>query len=191
MRLWIGLVGGVFSVAVAAQSPIGGAPPNPWLVQTRSGCTNGLYRQPNGGGAAVVVLDCESALGVTVGVVCFGAPNLDCLKEPWWDKRFWQDSRWANDVTAFAWDPNGKCLYVSTSEIYGDGGLFALDLQNRRFTSVSPAGLSATKDFVGTLIDTLDPTGGLLQYHVRYLAPSDVKETIKAMTLKLPACGAK
>jgi hypothetical protein len=60
-----------------------------------------------------------------------------------WDKwytndRFWQDKRWATDVVNFLWSPSLRYLYVATSGIYGDGGLFKLDLKERSSVRLLP-----------------------------------------------------
>jgi hypothetical protein len=52
--------------------------------------------------------------------------------------RFWQDRKWAADVINFAWSPSSRYLYVATSEIYGDGGYFKIDLRERTFECLIP-----------------------------------------------------
>ena len=38
----------------------------------------------------------------------------------------------ASDVTSFAWADNGSTLYVATSEVYGTGCVYRLDLMRRK-----------------------------------------------------------
>jgi hypothetical protein len=40
--------------------------------------------------------------------------------------------QWATEVVSFAWSPSLEFLYVATSGIYGDGGLFKLNLKERK-----------------------------------------------------------
>lgn len=100
-----------------------------------SACRSGALEQP--GGPFLAYVFCDGALGTQIGVVLAG---LTDLAEPWsgWrpDQRFWQEEPWATDVTSIAWDPFGNTLFVATSEVYGDGGVFALDLANRKHERV-------------------------------------------------------
>jgi len=69
-----------------------------------------------------------------------GGPVSD--KYPKWtfENRVWQDKAWGSDVTSFAWGQDGNQIYVGTSMIYGDGGLFAIDLPTRTARRMFPAG---------------------------------------------------
>lgn len=109
-------------------------------------CKQALYMQPTGGPFSVFLF-CDDALGSNIGVinVAGGAgPGNIPLSEPktWshWDvnDRFWQVADWATDVTSFAWSPDLRFLYVATSEIYGTGALYRLDLTNRTYEKLEP-----------------------------------------------------
>ena len=52
--------------------------------------------------------------------------------------RIWEDSMWDSDVTSFAWGPAGNNIYVATSNIYGGGGLFEVDLISRKASKIYP-----------------------------------------------------
>lgn len=112
-------------------------------VSPRS-CTHGLHAQPNDGPFSVFVF-CDDALGVNIGVILTepgsGPGKLKLEGTKTWDKwnntdRFWQDSTWAADVTSFAWSPSYRYLYIATSAIYGDGGVFKLDLKNKKSSRI-------------------------------------------------------
>lgn len=104
-------------------------------------CKKGLYQQP-AGGPFTVFLFCDDALGSNIGVINTSAgagPAKIQLPQPnTWDKwdvndRFWQQADWATDVTSFAWSPDLQFLYVATSEVYGTGSLYKLDLVKRTY----------------------------------------------------------
>jgi hypothetical protein len=112
-------------------------------VSPRS-CTHRLHEQPNDGPFSVFVF-CDDALGVNIGVILTepgaGPGKLKLEGTKTWDKwnntdRFWQDATWAADVTSFAWSPSYRYLYVATSAIYGDGGVFKLDLKNKKSSRI-------------------------------------------------------
>lgn len=119
-----------------------------FLVQVSpASCTHGLHAQPGDGPFSVFVF-CDDAGGVNIGVILTqpgaGPGKLELKDTKTWDKwscndRFWQDSDWATDVTSFAWSPSYRYLYVATSAIYGEGGIFKLDLQNRTSSRLAPS----------------------------------------------------
>ena len=79
----------------------------------------------------VVEVFCEDALGSYIGIVrrsTMGVPGDGA-----WDlaDRYWQEEAWAADVRSIAWIHSGKSLLVSTSNIYGAGAIFLLDLDAR------------------------------------------------------------
>jgi hypothetical protein len=157
------------------------------LVRTDP-CGDGLYYQP-GDAAFAAMLFCDDALGSNLGVVCYSG-NL-CSRPPWAvTDRFWQHESWAADVNAFAWDPNGRCLYVSTNAIYGEGDIFALDLWDRRVKRL-PLGIEDREEtgfsHVGRL-SRIDDTGRTLEYEVEYYDKADATARVKRVTVPLPAC---
>jgi hypothetical protein len=121
-------------LAVASSMPAFAEPE----VTVASGkqCNPGLHRQPDGPFA--VMLFCDDALGSNLGVVYYG--HLGAPTDGKWalTDRFWQDSNWGADVTAFAWDPKRELLLVSTSAIYGTGTVYRLELKNRRYARLFP-----------------------------------------------------
>ena len=127
-------------------------------------CRPGLHHQP--GGPFAVLIFCENALGSHIGVVYY-----DNLANPFVDSwgltdRFWQQPAWAADVDSLAWSPDGKFLYVATGEVYGTGGLFALDLRTRTWRRIEPPGSpdSTTDSGIGFHILGVDPEAGVLRY---------------------------
>ena len=109
-------------------------------------CVPGLYSQPAGGPFSVFLF-CDDAAGSNIGVVntegAAGPGRIELPPPKTWDKwsvnnRFWQDAEWATDITSFAWSPDLRALYVATSEVYGTGSLYKLDLVKRTFARLIP-----------------------------------------------------
>jgi len=69
---------------------------------------------------------------------------------------------WGSDVTSFAWGPDAKNLYVATSMIYGDGGVFDVDLQTRNAKRIFPTGEFEPGFAYVTEILYHDPEGAVL-----------------------------
>jgi hypothetical protein len=135
----------LFLVIIASQNTVA---ENQLVEAVRSKCVHGLHKQP-GGGPFSVFLFCDDALGSNIGVIntAPGAgPGAIALPGPKiWDKwdvndRFWQEPEWSTDIISFAWSPDLKFLYVATSHIYGEGGLYKLDLVKRTYTKLLPKG---------------------------------------------------
>ena len=104
----------------------------PARVETVSGqaCENGVHRDP--GGPFAVYVFCGDALGTNIAVLysTLGEPRF----EKWTlTRRFWQDEPWATDVHALGWVPKRSLLVVTTSEIYGEGAIYLLDLKAQTF----------------------------------------------------------
>lgn len=106
-----------------------------------------LFQHPNGP-FAVLCFD-EDAVGRYIGVIFYdtagnrdvGAWNLS--------DRFWQDATWGTDVINFAWGTDGRHLFVATSEIYGSGAVYQLDLMQRRVKVLFPSALHPEPEFSG------------------------------------------
>src|SRR3990172_868992 len=94
------------------------------VVSLGGACPHGLHLQENGPFA--VLVSCEDALGNYLGVIHYGPLGVPVSGKWSLGDRFWQEKQWAQDVTAYAWSSDGKHLYVSTSEIYGEGGIYQL-----------------------------------------------------------------
>lgn len=136
-------------------------------------CEHGIHLQPNG--PIGVILFCEHALGNYMGLVYYermGGPVPELFfrevseeekatfYKTWsLENRMWQDSMWATDVTGFAWSPDGTKLYVSTSEIYGSGDLYELDVVRKRYKRIAPPGQ-------GYIITRMDKIGKRFFYKV-------------------------
>lgn len=96
-----------------------------------------IVHQPNGPFAAIIFP--EDALGDYLGVILYDIGSQPGENTTWdLGDRFWQDKTWADDITSIAWGPSGKYLYVATSEIYGDGGIFQLNLLEKTFIKIYP-----------------------------------------------------
>lgn len=93
-------------------------------------CVDGPHKQPNGEFAVYVF--CDDALGTNIAVF-HGYPG-DSLFEKWpINRRFWQGEPWGLDVSSIGWVPNKNLLVVATSEIYGEGSIYLLDLEKQKF----------------------------------------------------------
>jgi hypothetical protein len=148
--------------------------PNKQVVRlVGTACRQGVHRQPNGPFA--VIAFCEDALGSYVAVVCYKPGACEKAEYPdgtirfagWsYQSRTWQQDPWTSDVTALAWSPDGKYLYVSTSEIYGSGALYLLNLEERTFRQLLPTGetVSDNNPGDGYEITAIDADG----HHLRY-----------------------
>jgi hypothetical protein len=153
----------------------------------KEGCNHGLHKQPNG--PMAVILFCENALGSYIALVYYDAMGSpvpyrfyeklsETEKETYYQtwslkNRMWQDPLWASDVTSYAWGPDGTKLYVATSEIYGSGALYELDLVRRKHKQIAPTGKDAKSDKPGHgyLITRMDKVQNKLFYT---LWPSNV-----------------
>jgi len=127
-------------------------------------CPHGLHSQPNGPFA--VFLFCEDALGSYISVLYadpIGAPATPATHRWRLDDRYWYDPQWGADVTSYAWSPDGKRLFVATSEIYGSGGLFELNLQERTARQILPREpIPSGQPRPGYEILSIDPSRGVL-----------------------------
>ncbi len=149
-------------------------------IEGQDKCEHGLHLQPNG--PIAVMIFCEDAVGTYIGIVYYEhmeAPAplhfLRKLSEKeksdfynTWSlaNRLWQDPLWASDVTGYAWAPDGTKLYVSTSDIYGSGALYELDLVRKRYKQVAPVKKEVTisKPGPGYVITRMDKLGKRLFY---------------------------
>jgi hypothetical protein len=109
-------------------------------------CRHGLHAQPNGGPFSIFLF-CDDGQGSNIGIILSepgaGPGKIKLTGEKTWDSwypndRFWQEKQWATDVVSFLWSPSFEFLYVATSDIYGDGGLFKLNLKERKVERLLP-----------------------------------------------------
>jgi hypothetical protein len=141
----------------------------PGIVEALSQkCKHGLHPQSNNGPFSVFLF-CDDALGANIGIILTergadpgGVPLNDQKVWQTWDtvNRFWQDPKWATDVTNFVWSPSQRYLYVATSGIYGDGGFFKINLREHTYQQLIPSPnapyKSQLKDTYYTLIRSID-----------------------------------
>ncbi len=164
------LAGAVLLSGMASRAGAAVLPADSLLVTLGPGCRPGLHHQPNGPFAVLVF--CEDALGDHIGVVYedrMGAPESERYGPRWrLADRLWQEERWASDVTSYAWSPDANHLFVATSNIYGSGAVFDLDLRDRSVTQVSPREQRATAGsrWNGYVLVSLDSRKSELRYGV-------------------------
>lgn len=130
-----------------------------------SPCVNGLRPSTDGPFAALV--SCEEALGSYLTVVYAGPMRTP--KAGAWDigTRTWHEPEWGDDVTSFVWGSKGKRLYVATSSVYGTGGVFQLELGDKRALKLFPAA-STTDSEVVYVLSRLDESTQRLTVTARY-----------------------
>jgi len=96
-----------------------------------------------------VFVFCDDALGTNIAV--FYSDLGDPRFSKWTlTRRFWQSDSWGADVGAIAWVPHHNGLVVTTSEIYGTGSVYLLDLEKQ-----SAVTLAEPKD-CGAWIESID-----------------------------------
>lgn len=103
-------------------------------VVTPDVCIHGLDQSDAARGYSVFVF-CDDAVGTTIGVVLV-APGEPRSRSWALANRFWQDEKWARDVTSYAWMPGGNYLVVGVSNVYGSGGAYVLDVDERLVLSL-------------------------------------------------------
>jgi len=155
-----------------------------FVVTLSPKCFAGPHKQPNGPFAVLVF--CEDALGNYIAVYyadAIGAPQSSDY--PGWSlsNRVWQD-HWGCDVTSFSWSAGGKYLYVATWATYGDGGLFQVDLHNRKSKRIFPAELPEGNLGYGVQITELDVNNSVLAITESILHKDGAKEAIHYLKLE-------
>jgi len=134
-----------------------------------------IYRQPNG--PFVIYSFPEMAQGNYIGIIfhdIMGGP----LKGKWKiANRFWQEGTWCEDVINFAWSFDGKFLFVATSSIYGDGGLYKLDLYNKSYEQLYPTKLEEAYDYM--IIEIINISEKQIDFRVQ----KDDEEIIKTIDI--------
>jgi hypothetical protein len=113
-----------------------------------------IIKQPNGPFA--VMLFNEFALGSHIGIIYYQQMANPAVGKWWISERFWQDKPWRDCVTSFAWSHDGRHLYVGTSEVYGDGGSFKINLFNKSYTRLYPKEEQDLKGISSTEILKID-----------------------------------
>jgi hypothetical protein len=124
------------ALGMAQQQPASGSSiPNPAKIESISGrtCKSGSHAQPLGPFGVYVF--CDDALGTNIAVFY---PELgDPRYEKWTlTRRFWQDGPCSADVSALGWVPGRNLLVVATSEVYGTGAVYLLDLEKQTYTEL-------------------------------------------------------
>jgi hypothetical protein len=147
---------------------------NPNLLSDIEKTGSRLIKQPNGP-FAVMLFD-EFALGKHIGVIYYdqmGSP----MDEKWWiSERFWQSREWGSDVKSICWSPNGRYLYVATSRVYGDGGVFRLNLRLKTAERVYPKTGIKDSDILSTEILNINQQQSRLT--IRVIREGNVSELV-------------
>jgi hypothetical protein len=90
------------------------------------------------GSPYAVIAFCEDALGNYLAIIYYD--KMSSPVDGSWSisDRIWQNENWSKDVISYFFDRQRKILFVSTSEIYGEGGIYRLDLMNRKYEKLTP-----------------------------------------------------
>jgi hypothetical protein len=136
--------------------------------------------QPKGNYA--VIFFYEDALANYCSVIYYN-PMRDPRDGAWSiSQRIWQDPIWSDDVSSIAWSPNGEYLYVATSQVYGEGGLFRLTLKEKTYKRLLPKADESIPDTFLTYIEQIDKKTGIMyvtistaenKYHKTYSIEMD------------------
>jgi len=129
-----------------------------------------------------LLMFCDDALGVNAGLVYYDSPEEPVSiqfynklseeeKKTYYNiwslsNRMWQDQIWGSDITSYAWSPDGTRLFIATSEIYGSGALYELDLIRKKYKQVAPADrvTKLNNSGPGYIITTIDKNKSKLIY---------------------------
>jgi len=108
-------------------------PANSWSNDVNvlsNNCTPGLHRL--GDSQFALFTSCEGALGNYIAIIMNGRWSEYGSKS--WDigDRFWYEHSWGKDVTSTYFYASENVLYVSTSSVYGNGGIYKLDLISKK-----------------------------------------------------------
>lgn len=99
-------------------------------------CPKGIHKQS--GGPFAVLVSCEDALGSYLGVLYYVPMGASGVAKWSLADRFWQEPIWSHDVTSYIWSNDGKSLYVTTSGVYGEAGVYCVDLFERKSVRLYP-----------------------------------------------------
>lgn len=147
-------------------------------------CKPGAVSGPNGEFA--VWIFCDDAQATQIGVVATMYRDLEIHHSPntWaYTKRFWQENEWARDVTSFAWDSQGRYLYVATSNIYGRVGVYQLDLWKRSYLKFYPENKS-NEYLISIALNSLDKNS--IEAKARFYFGPDMPEKTRKITISIP-----
>lgn len=109
----------------------------------RGDCRGGLEYGP--GHSYAIWETCEGALGDYLTVI--RASSLGAPVDGAWKigNVAWHADLWGDDVTSHLWSRDGKCLLVTTSNVYGTAGVYSLNLRQKQVT-VLRGGLGEGRD---------------------------------------------
>ncbi len=151
-------------------------------IEGNDKCVHGLHHQPNG--PMAVVLFCEDAVGTYLGIIYYElmeapAPSHFVRRLSEKDKitfynnwslgnRMWQEPVWASDITSYAWGADGTKLYVATSNIYGSGAFYELDIVRKTYKQIAPKDKEVTIESPGPgfVISRIDLKQGRLFFKI-------------------------
>jgi len=95
-----------------------------------------LHPQPYEGPFSVFIF-CDDGGGTNIGII----HNQKGAHHWKLHDRFWQEKEWAADITSFMWAFKSTYAYVATEAIYGNGGIFGLNLESRTYEEIILKGL--------------------------------------------------
>jgi len=98
-------------------------------------CMHGLKKIQNTPYA--VMMFCEGALGNYLSITYVGWMSAPVDGTWSLNNRHRQNEAWGLDVTSYFYDPPTFLLYIATSELYGEGGIYRLNLHNKKFRKLT------------------------------------------------------
>ncbi len=147
---------------------------NPNLLPDIEKTESRLIKQPNGPFA--VMLFNESAQGIHIGVIYYDQMGIPMDGNWWISERFLHSREWGSDVKSICWSPNGKYLYVATSRVYGDGGVFRLNLRLKTAERIYPKANIKNSDILFTEILNINQQQSELK--IRVTKEGNVSESV-------------
>ncbi len=143
----------------------------------RGNCREGLNML--GDGPFGLLVSCEGALGDYL-TVAYVSPMSQPKRGGWSiEDRCWHEEAWSSDMTSYAWDGAAQVLILATSQVYGSGSVYALDLIAKKSRLLAAPG--ANEEEISFIIESLDPSARRVR--VRKTKGS-IGNTVKMMEVK-------
>lgn len=96
---------------------------------------------------------CEDTLGNYLAIVYYEKMSLPVDGSWSLSDRVWQNEEWSKDVVSYFYDCENSVIFVSTSEIYGEGGIYRLDLEKRKYEKLTNDAVKEGRVYELTKID--------------------------------------
>ena len=113
------------------------------VVKISGNCDQGLAKL--GHSSFSLYISCEGALGNYIGVML--TSKWSKFGNRYWEigDRFWYEKSWGSDVHSYYYYSKKNMLYVATSNIYGIGGIYELNIKERKSRIIFPDSVKKLK----------------------------------------------